>query len=615
MNVFYEEGGAFKVGAILADNDTSLQVEAPHGKRSKIKASAVLLRFDNLPLGAFMDAAQRLADGVDVDFLWQCCGADEFSFDALGREYFGHAPDALESAGLLFKLHAAPMYFYKKGKGRYKAAPADALKAALASGEKKRLQAEQKQRYIDELAGGRLPEAFRPLVWQLLYAPDKNTNEWKALDAACEQLKLAPARLFVKCGALASAHDYHLNRFLFEYFPQGTGFGELPAVAAPAGLPRADVRAFSIDDATTTEIDDAFSVTQLPNGNTRIGIHIAAPALGIAPGSPVDAVARARLSTVYFPGRKITMLPEAAIAAFTLGAGGERPALSFYAEVDGDGTIVGTASRCERVPIAANLRHTELDEVFNADTLAAGEIAHEHGAELIRLWQFAQQLEAARGKADQEGGQRAEYNFYVEGERVRIVERQRGTPVDKVVSELMIFVNSEWGRQLSEAGYAAIYRAQSNGVARMTTVPTAHDGLGVAQYAWASSPLRRYVDLINQRQILALLVGEPGPYPPGDEVLLVALRDFELAYDAYTGFQRNMERYWCLRWIEQENVQAVDATVIRESLVRFNHLPLVIRVPSLRDAAAGDHVRIALSQLDPWELTLHGEFEGKVSAC
>jgi exoribonuclease-2 len=304
----------------------------------------------------------------------------------------------------------------------------------------------------------------------------------------------------------------------------------------------------------------------------------------------------------------------AALASFTLAAGGERPALSFYAEVGGYGAIVGTASRCERVPIAANLRHAELDEVFNADTLAAGEIAHEHGAELMRLWQFAQQLETARGKADQEGGQRTEYNFYVDGGRVRIVERQRGTPVDKVVSELMIFVNAEWGRQLSEAGYAAIYRAQANGMARMTTVAAAHDGLGVAQYAWASSPLRRYVDLINQRQVLALLAGEPGPYQPGDEALLVALRDFELAYDAYAGFQRNMERYWCLRWIEQENVRALDATVIRDNLVRLNRLPLVLRVPSLRDAAAGDQVRIALSRLDPWELTVHGDFEAMVSA-
>ncbi len=609
MNVFYEEEGTFKTGAILADNDTSLQVEAPHGKRSKIKASAVLLRFDQPALGAFSEAAQQVADQVDVDFLWQCCGADEFSFDVLGRDYFGHAPGALEAAGLLLKLHGAPMYFYKKGRGRYKAAPAEALKAALASVEKKRLQAAQKQRWADDLAAGRLPAEFQPLVSKLLYAPDKNSVEWKALDAACDQLKLSPARVMANCGALATAHDYHLNRFLFEYFPCGAAFGDVAPVAVPAGLPRAEVRAFSIDDATTTEIDDAFSVIKLANGNTQIGIHIAAPALGILPGSAIDAIARARLSTVYFPGQKITMLPAAAIDAFTLTAGGACPALSLYAEVGGDGAVVATHSRCEQVPIAANLRHIELDEVFNADALAAGEIAHEFGGELGILWRFAQHRQAARGKADGEENQRAEYNFYVEGERVRIVERKRGSPVDKVVSELMIFANAEWGGQLAQAGYAAIYRAQSNGVARMTTVASRHDGLGVAQYAWASSPLRRYVDLINQRELIALIGGQPAPYPAGDEALLAAMRDFELAYDAYAEFQRNMERYWCLRWIEQENAVVLEATVIRDNLVRCDRLPLVMRVPSLHDAATGDLVRLAISHVDPWELTMHAEFE------
>jgi exoribonuclease-2 len=164
---------------------------------------------------------------------------------------------------------------------------------------------------------------------------------------------------------------------------------------------------------------------------------------------------------------------------------------------------------------------------------------------------------------------------------------------------------------LSEAGYAGLYRAQSGGVARMTTVPAPHDGLGVPQYAWSSSPLRRYVDLINQRQLLALFAGQPAPYPAGDETLLRALRDFELAYDAYAEFQRNMERYWCLRWIEQESATSLDATVIRDNLVRFKRLPLVLRVPSLRDVNSGEQVRIAVSHLDPWELTLHGEFEGK----
>ena len=167
----------------------------------------------------------------------------------------------------------------------------------------------------------------------LLYKPDKNALEWKALAAACDALQTNPVTLLAECGAIPSSHDYHFNAFLAQAFPRGIAFpawGTLPALPEP---PLAAVRAFSIDDATTTEIDDALSVRELPNGNCEVGIHIAAPALSIARGSPLDAIARARLSTVYMPGRKITMLPEAAIDAFTLAEGQTPPALSLYAEV------------------------------------------------------------------------------------------------------------------------------------------------------------------------------------------------------------------------------------------------------------------------------------------
>jgi exoribonuclease-2 len=309
------------------------------------------------------------------------------------------------------------------------------------------------------------------------------------------------------------------------------------------------------------------------------------------------------------------MLPETAIDAFTLAAGGDRCALSLYAEVGVDGTVVNTRSRCERVPIAANLRIGALEAVFNQAALAAGPIEHEFGAELEFLWRFAQHLQVTRGKPDIEGEiQRVEYNFHVIDGRVAITERKRGSPIDKVVSELMIYANAEWGGQLARAGYAGIYRAQSGGVARMTTVASRHDGLGVAQYAWSSSPLRRYVDLINQRQLLALFAGQPALYQAGDEALLAALREFELAYDAYAEFQRSMERYWCLRWIEQEGVTRLEATVLRESLVRCDRLPLVLRVPSLREAGTGDKVTLTGLRPDPWELNLHAEHEGIVSA-
>jgi exoribonuclease-2 len=194
------------------------------------------------------------------------------------------------------------------------------------------------------------------------------------------------------------------------------------------------------------------------------------------------------------------------------------------------------------------------------------------------------------------------------------VRRLRGTPIDRIVSELMIHVNGAWGRELAAGGAAAIYRVQEAGKVRMSTVPAAHEGLGVTGYAWASSPLRRYVDLVNQRQLIALARGEAPPYRAGDERLLGAMRDFEAAYEAYGEFQRQMERYWCLRWLTQEDAQTVTATVIRESLARFDTLPLVARVPSLPPLDPGSRVELAVTGIDLLELALACEFRRQLAA-
>jgi exoribonuclease-2 len=614
MNVFYEEEGGFKIGTILADQDTSLQVEAVHGKRSKVKAAHVLFRFDQ-PLTGFMDAAQALAQDVDLDFLWEVCGQDEFEFDRLAREYFGRAPTPQQTAAILLRLHGAPMYFYKKGKGRYKPAPADALKAALASVERKRHQAVLQARYVEQLGAGRLPEAFAAVLPELLYKPDRNTLEVKALEQAAHAAGLSIAHLLEKCGAIPSTHDYHLNRFLLEHFPRGTGFAQCAPPPVPDDLPRAQVEAFSIDDVTTTEIDDAFSVRALPQGGWEVGVHIAAPALGVAPGSPLDLEAAARMSTVYMPGGKITMLPEPVIEAYTLAQGHDAPALSLYVEVGPDFAVRGTRSCVERVRIAANLRHDTLEAQFNEERIAAGARDFPFADSLYVLADLARRLEAGRGRPESVRAVNLDYSFYVEGERVRIVERRRGSTVDRLVAEMMIFVNAHWGERLAAQGIAAIYRAQTSGKTRMTTQPAPHQGLGVAQYAWSSSPLRRYVDLINQRQLLAWVRGEPAPYPPKSEALLTAMRDFEQAYETYGEFQRTMERYWCLRWMLQEGVSVTTAEVIKEDLARVGPIPLLARVPSLPSLAPGTPVQVEIGKIDLLDLTLQVQYRGPVDAA
>ncbi len=598
MNILYEEDGAFKVGSVMTDNVASLQVEALHGKRSKIKADKVLLRFE-LPLAGFMESAQALADGIELDFLWECCGAEEFGFAEMARDYCGHAPSPLESAGLLLKLHSAPMYFYRKGKGRFKAAPEENLKAALAGEEKKRRQAQTVAEYAAQLAAGTLPVPFtEEVVDQLLYQPDKNTLEYKALEQVCEAEKLTPLKLLERCGAIPSSHDFHLKRFLRDWFPRGAGFGDFETPTPPPAVPASDARAFSIDDAATTEIDDALSVKKLDNGNWRVGVHIAAPALSILPGSALDEIAARRLSTVYMPGHKITMLPDQVVEQFTLGAGSHCPALSMYLEVDAEFAIVSQRSAIDHVEIVANLRHDTLEPLFNAESVQSGAGDYPFKEELLLLWRFATRLKAARNKPD---GQRMfpDYNFSVENGRVAITERERDTPIDRVVSELMIHVNSQWGKQLAEAGVAALYRSQENGKVRMSTTPAPHQGLGVTHYIWSSSPLRRYIDLLNQRQLLALLRDEDPPCAPKSDKLFVTLRDFDLAYEAYGNIQRSMERYWCLRWLIQENIAECGATVVRENTIKLDGAPLFTRLPSLPpDVPPGTRIRVAVANVD-----------------
>jgi exoribonuclease-2 len=614
MNIFYEEDGSFKVGTILTDNTTSLQVENQHGKRSKIKAANVMLRFAQPGLSEFMAQAEAIAGDIDVQFLWECCPAEEFGFESLATEYFGHAPSPIEGAGTLIRLHSAPMYFYKKGKGHYKAAPADALKAALAGAEKKRQQAELQARYTEQLIAGTLPPEFADKLPQLLYKPDRNTIEVKALEAACEATHLSAAHLLQRCGAIPSTHDFHLQRFLSEHFPRGTGFPEVSVDMHPE-LPLASASAFSIDDATTTEIDDAFSIERMDDGNWRIGVHIAAPALTIAPGSPIDAIAAQRLSTVYMPGNKITMLPDNVVQAFTLGEDNTCPALSMYLEVDGTTLeIRNTESRIERIHIAANLRHDTLEPLFNEETLAAGQMDYAYAPELKLLWNLAQKLEAGRGKPADNNAQQVDYNFHVADDHVTITPRLRGSPIDKVVSELMIFVNSEWGKLLAEHQIPGIYRSQNGGKVKMSTVPAPHQGLGVAQYMWSSSPLRRYVDLINQRQIISLLRNEPPAYAKNDPALYAAMRDFDAAYTVYNDFQRNMERYWCLRWLQQEKVQQAEAWVLRENLVRFARVPLVGRIPSLPELPPNTRVMLEIGTIDLLDLEFKARFVSAVEA-
>lgn len=618
MNVLYEEEGAPKAALMIhaptagSAQPDSQWVETPHGKRVKVKTSHVLLTFEKPAAVELMPRAQELLATLDVAFLWECAGTDEFAFTDLAREYFGHPPDAVESTAMLLLLNGAGMYFVRRGRGRYQAATAAAIEQAKAAAAKKQQQNDRVAAWAGELAEGRLPKELAAKLPSLIYKPLPSWPETKAVEQAAKALHTSPARLLIRCGAVPSTRDYHLGRFLSEHFPKGRDFPLVPPFDAEPALETAAVAAFSIDDTTTTEIDDAFSVTRLPDGTARVGIHIAAPALGFPPESPLDELAQRRMSTVYLPGDKITMLPEAVIAAYSLDEGRSCPAMSLYLHVDESGRILSSDTRVERVPIAKNLRYPDFDELATEAAFLAAPPETPFIDELRLLYSVAEKLEAQRGKS--EPPDKVEFLFYVENERIRIVPRRRG-PIDKIVAELMIHVNSSWGRLLGDRDVRALYRTQEGGKVRLSLYPAPHQSLGVAQYLWASSPLRRYADLLNQWQLLSVVYDEPSPYAGRDEAILTVLRDFESAHAAYDEFQRTMERYYSLRYLLQEGLAdaPVHGVVIRDSLVRLEKVPLFQRVPSLPECPPGAVVALSLSHIDDLELTLHCEFRERIS--
>ncbi|HCX81052.1 MAG: ribonuclease II [Curvibacter sp. RIFCSPHIGHO2_12_FULL_63_18] len=638
MFVLFEEAGKFMAGRVLSEAEASAQVELDSGKRVKVKGANILIKFEKPAPAELMAAAQTQAQAIELDMAYEFAPDTEFGFADLAKDYFSANATLTEQAGMLFKLFDTPHYFRRAGKGRFKKAPADIIAQALAAIEKKRVIAEQIAQWAIDLGAGTCPEPIKEQLYKILFKPDKNAPEYKAVVEASRATHTAPLELLQKAGAIASPYQFHWKRFLLENFPKGTGF---PSIAAPAiadALPLAPVQAYSIDDSQTTEIDDALSLQGLGSGTVTIGVHIAAPGLAVQPGSPIDVLGRARLSTVYMPGYKVTMLPDDVVQTYTLQEGRDCPALSLYVTLD-EATLEIKASetKLERVPIAHNLRHDQLDAVVTEPWLLDPTFEHETTPQplptlreqLSFLYRLARDLKAKREvvRGKPETFNRPDYNFRLvreagaqgtepQGhEEVQISIRQRGAPLDLIVAEAMILANSTWGSWMAEMGVPAIYRSQASlapGVkVRMGTKALPHAGIGVKSYAWATSPLRRYTDLVNQWQIMACArhgktAALVAPFKPKDAELFAIISAFDTAYSAYNGYQGAMERFWTMRYVQQHGITELVATVFKENMVRADDIPLVLPVMGAQGLPRNAKVRIKLGEMDLITLDVHG---------
>ena len=641
MNLVYEEGGDIKIATVQSASGTgdaeSWQATSLSGKKIKLKAKEVWLRFEKPEAQAAMDEASTLSKDIDLQLLWDCAPEEEFNLVDVSEEYFGAQATIPQQVSLGIALQGAPVFFRRKGRGRFQRAPLEQLQAGLAALERKQKELEQQSVWQQALVGGTFPEALKSSAEQLLFSPDKNTTAFKALTAACNETGESPAQLMIRCGAIDSPLAYHQGMFLKAHFPSGAahqqnlGVNQEVYAAAVAELPLADVKAFSIDDSGTTEIDDALSVTELADGRYRVGIHIAAPGLVIAKDDPLDQVARSRMSTVYFPEDKITMLPDSVISQFSLDKGAPKPALSIYVDIDAEGLLSRDSlqMRAEMVPMAANLRLEDIEDLVSEESLLDESAIYPYRKELAVLWKAAQHLHAGRQEKRIANGLRAEqlglidpnalsrdFHFQINDangiQRVEIIPRQRGSILDTIVAEWMIFCNSASGQLLADHGLPGLFRTQKGWGplrTRMQTTPGPHEGLGLDYYAWCTSPLRRYSDLVNQWQLLALAkhgvtAKMVAPFPPRDANLMGIAADFESCYQAYAEFQDRLEKYWCLRWVSQDGESKnVYVRHLKEGMSRLELVPLHLPIPELASHSRMTRAQVVLSDTDLLQLS------------
>jgi exoribonuclease-2 len=368
----------------------------------------------------------------------------------------------------------------------------------------------------------------------------------------------------------------------------------------------------------------------------RVGVHIAAPGLAIQRGGALDEVGRQRLSTVYYPGGKITMLPDEIIEIFSLHAAKQdsldqesplRPAVSLYVTLNTDGNPIldgeyAPTTKVERVPMASNLRLDNLEDLVTEESLQdlnnSAKLPYQQ--ELQVLWKSVKLLHAKRQEQRVAGGLKAEvlglpdpnalardFNFKVTDGVVEIFARQRGSVLDSIVAEWMIFCNSTWGNQLANHSVPGIYRTQKGWGpqrTRMQTMPGPHEGLGVENYAWCTSPLRRYVDLVNQWQLIAMAqhgvtAKLVAPFKPKDTDLMAIAADFDGTYAAYGEHQNQMERYWCLQYLKQTGLPWRGVVRhLKDGQARVEQIPLRLSVPELVEQARGARAEVEVLEID-----------------
>lgn len=596
--LIYLDKSELQLAKIIKSNKNQFQIECLLQKISKtIPSSNCIYELQNSHLinpNDLLLIQENSINSIDTDIIFELLEYNtNYTINELANLYFGSNYNDLDLLKLLYSLFNDKIKFDFKNKTFKKSTQEEQeLKTRILN--KKNYEESQIENFVCSLINFKNPN-FSINIFKLLYKPNKQSLEYKALIKACKILNITELDLCLKIGLVKSMDEYFLQCFLITNFPDGLEYHAQLADDNKNLLidENYENKIFSIDDAETTEIDDAFSVLELENDLYKVGIHIAAPAIDNKLFN--DAVSN--LSTIYFPFNKITMFDKNIIDKYSLKENEIHIVVSLYFIIDKKYNIHESITKLEKVKIYKNIRISNLELNFNLETLQITQ-NYEFEKELKILYNFAKQLEETRGKKTT-NHLICDYSFEKFNNKIILKPRFRGSPIDILVSEMMILANCTWGRLLTNSFIGAIYRVKEiNKPVKITLDPDSHKGLNVDYYTWATSPLRRSIDFINQYQIIALIAKHGKPLSKTDNYLVSIVNNFENKYNKYIEFQKKMEKYWSLQYLLQENIEEIVGTFIHKNKVQLAGVPIILELPHSEMRAPGEKIKLYLTNID-----------------
>lgn len=589
MIIEYLDDGRMRAALATREYANQVVVADASGNERKISRDLVMVRYtDRHPsrerlresLTQLGEERQRLSTELDLHLLWEIVREHQrgYSASALAEIFFGRSTP-LEHAVMLDALLGDRLYFVRRHM-EFVARDEAQVERLRTQYDKIKLRSESGKQSRRLLAGiladGPLPsrEEVSSLIVDLtrfLENPfTRNRDISSLLEAVAGELTPAEAayEILVRLGARPPGPRFALigglrTNFSAEAQLEASNLAPPAREAAPARW------TVTIDDEETVEIDDAIACEALPDGGFCARVHIALVSDFVAKSGAMDAEAAARGATIYLPETSVRMLPDpVATSSASLQAGVNRHVLTTEVRVSPSGELLDYRIYPEQIRVSERLTYEKADEL-----LVSGDANHDtESAHLMRLASnLASALRERRRAAGARLFQRREPKVTVVGDEIDIHIIDNSSPSRELVAELMVLSNYVAARFAADRNVPMIFRVQPNAGdeafaqrARLSIHPEFHSGVGLECYVQASSPIRRYVDLVLQRQLISVLQDAAAPAYSGEELLSI-LAAAESTEAEGRDLERRAKRYWTLTYLKRHALdQSLEATVMRD---------------------------------------------------